>query len=125
MYIGSLLVGTVAAPLLLPWLPGRALAVKGWILGLVYTSAIVLVYGVSSVNGTGEPASSMVVSGPLSAGTLFLFLPAVSSFLAMNFTGTTTYTSLSGVKKEMKYAVPALIGSVIAGTVLNILRIFL
>jgi hypothetical protein len=125
MYIGSLLAGTVAAPLLLPWLPGRAFAVKGWILGLVYTAAIVLVYGLLSVNGTGEPASSMVVSGPLSAATLLLLLPAISAFFTMNFTGTTTYTSLSGVKKEMRYTVPAIIGSIAAGTVLNILRIFL
>jgi acetyl-CoA decarbonylase/synthase complex subunit gamma len=32
--------------------------------------------------------------------------PAVAAFLAMNFTGASTYTSLSGVKKEMKVAVP-------------------
>jgi len=33
-------------------------------------------------------------------------IPGVSAFLAMNFTGASTYTSLSGVKKEMRYAVP-------------------
>jgi acetyl-CoA decarbonylase/synthase complex subunit gamma len=31
---------------------------------------------------------------------------AISSFLAMNFTGASTYTSLSGVRKEMKFFVP-------------------
>ncbi len=36
-----------------------------------------------------------------SAGELLLF-PAISSYLSMNFTGSSTYTSPSGVNKEMK-----------------------
>jgi len=43
----------------------------------------------------------------------FLALPAVSAFYAMNFTGCTTYTSRSGVKKEMRLGIPA-IGSALA-----------
>jgi acetyl-CoA decarbonylase/synthase complex subunit gamma len=37
----------------------------------------------------------------------FLMIGGLSSFLAMNFTGSSTYTSLSGVQKEMKTALPA------------------
>ena len=33
-------------------------------------------------------------------------IPAIASFTLMNFTGSTTYTSLSGVKREMRRAVP-------------------
>ncbi len=40
----------------------------------------------------------------------FLISGAVSSFLTMNFTGASTYTSLSGVKKEMRFFVPLQIG---------------
>ena len=47
-----------------------------------------------------------------------LLLPAISAFLAMGFTGSSTYTSLSGVLKEMRYAVPAIIVSASAGIVL-------
>ena len=36
----------------------------------------------------------------------FIIITAISSFLAMNFTGSSTYTSLSGVKKEIKTALP-------------------
>ena len=36
----------------------------------------------------------------------FLIVPALAAFLGMNFTGASTYTSLSGVRKEMKWAVP-------------------
>jgi hypothetical protein len=45
----------------------------------------------------------------------FLVIPSISAFLAMNFTGASTYTSLSGVKKEMKWAVPLEIGGVTVG----------
>ena len=36
----------------------------------------------------------------------FLLIPAIAAYLAMNFTGASTYTSLSGVRKEMRWAVP-------------------
>jgi hypothetical protein len=42
-------------------------------------------------------------------------IPTVSAYLAMNFTGASTYTSLSGVRKEMRWAVPVEIGAACAG----------
>jgi len=33
-----------------------------------------------------------------------LMIPAVSGFMGMNFTGSTTYTSLSGVRREVRVA---------------------
>jgi acetyl-CoA decarbonylase/synthase complex subunit gamma len=47
-----------------------------------------------------------------------LLMPAVGAFMAMNFTGATTYTSLSGVKKEMHFAVPAQIAAAVLGFML-------
>ncbi len=35
-----------------------------------------------------------------------LIIPALVSFTGMNFTGASTYTSLSGVVREMRVAVP-------------------
>ena len=46
---------------------------------------------------------------------LIFLVPAISAYLAMNFTGASTYTSLSGVKKEMKWAVPMEISAGIIG----------
>jgi len=40
---------------------------------------------------------------------LLFLLPAVSGVLALNYTGSTTFTSPSGVRRELKVAVPALI----------------
>lgn len=89
--------GAVITPLLLPWLPGRSFSFKGFSVGLVVTVVLFL------FKFTG--------SGLEKVAWIFL-IPVVSSFLAMNFTGASTYTSLSGVQKEMRLAVPL---QVIAG----------
>jgi len=44
-----------------------------------------------------------------------LFFAALSAYFAMNFTGASTYTSLSGVKKEMRWAVPMQISAAALG----------
>jgi acetyl-CoA decarbonylase/synthase complex subunit gamma len=56
---------------------------------------------------------------------LFLALPAVSAFHTLNFTGCSTYTSRSGVKKEMRIALPAMGGALIASAVLLLAGRFL
>ena len=45
------------------------------------------------------------------AAAYLLLVPALSAFLAMNFTGSSTFTSLSGVVAEMKVAVPVMIAA--------------
>jgi hypothetical protein len=47
-----------------------------------------------------------------------LLVPTLSSFMAMNFTGSTNYTLLSGVRREMRTAVPIQAASGVAGLVL-------
>lgn len=93
-FLGAVAAGTVATPLLLPWLPGASFAVKGAICGMAWGFAWLVL-------GGGE------LGGPATAGTL-LALAAVSSFYALNFTGSTPFTSRSGVKKEMRIALPAM-----------------
>ena len=88
--------GAVLTPLLLPWLPGRAFSLKGLSMGLVAAVLLIRAWGGDAGSGPG-----------LLLGMAWLLLmPAVSAFLAMNFTGASTYTSLSGVKREMKWALP-------------------
>jgi acetyl-CoA decarbonylase/synthase complex subunit gamma len=96
MLLISLLCGGLLVPFLLPWLPGRAFAVKGAVTGAVIICGIALA-GWMPIGGTGDK---------LDAAVWFLTLPAISSFAAMNYTGASTFTSLSGVLKEMRYAVP-------------------
>jgi len=58
------------------------------------------------------------VFGWLKAVAYFLLLPALSGFLTMNFTGSSTYTSLSGVDREMKFAVPAQLAAAVGAILL-------
>ena len=51
----------------------------------------------------------------LSAAAWILMIPAVASFVAMNFTGASTYTSLSGVRREMRVALPVQIACAVVG----------
>lgn len=88
--------GTVLAPLLLPWLPGRAFCVKGAWLGLLVAASALAVCKIPS---TATPDFAL-------AGSYLLMSVATCSFLAMNFTGASTYTSLSGVEREIKLAIP-------------------
>ena len=106
-YLGAALTGIVLGPLLLPWLPGTSFSVKGAVVGLLWSGAW---YGLA-----GGSAWSLPVA--LAA---FLAFPAVSAFFTFNFTGCTTYTSRSGVKKEMRVAIPAM-GSALAASLLLIL----
>ena len=48
---------------------------------------------------------------------LALLTVATSSFLAMNFTGATPFTSPSGVEKEMRRAIPAQIMTMAIGMI--------
>ena len=52
---------------------------------------------------------------------VLLFFITVASFLALNFTGCTPITNLSGVKKEMRLAVPAYVAACAAATVFIVL----
>jgi hypothetical protein len=109
-YLGALLAGAFATPLLLPWLPTRSFAIKGAFAGLVWALAW------HALNGEDVSASATAAS--------FLLLPAVASFLALNFTGSTPFTSRSGVKKEMRLALPVMAAALLLGTALWVMGRF-
>ncbi len=107
-YLGAIVTGSIIVPALLPWIPGRAFSWKGWLLGLIWATGVNISQGLLFSDGVKAAAN-------------FLLLPALAAFLAMNFTGSSTYTSLSGVVKEMKIAVPAIILSAVLGIFLSII----
>jgi acetyl-CoA decarbonylase/synthase complex subunit gamma len=84
--------GIVFTPLLLPYIPTRNFSFKGLILGAIVSMLLFLNH---SLDG-----------GLMVNFAEIFFISSFSSFLAMNFTGASTYTSLAGVKKEMKIAIP-------------------
>ena len=98
----GILAGAVVTPVLLPWLPGRAFSVKGGLAGGVLAACAVMWR-----RGALEAPAALA---------LLLAMAAVSSFVAMNFTGATPFTSPSGVEKEMRRALPVQAGlTVLAG----------
>lgn len=108
-FFGAVLTGCVITPILLPWIPGRAFAFKGALLGLIWTASIIMLSG-------GLPQI-----GILRALSFILLLPSVSAYTAMNFTGSSTYTSPSGVNKEMQIAIPVMLLASIPGIILLII----
>jgi hypothetical protein len=88
----SLLGGGLITPALLPWLPGRALSAKGATVGAALAAGSV----VALRPRLSGPAAVSVLAG----------VPAATSYVAMNFTGSTPYTSPSGVQREMRRALP-------------------
>ena len=100
--------GCVLPPALLPWLPGRAFAAKGAVVGFVLAGAT-LFLGLA-------PHSATLTGVELAAW--MLLVPATTAFIAMNFTGASTYTSLSGVRREMRFAVPAQVAATVIGLIL-------
>ncbi len=106
---GSILIGALFTPLLLPWIPGRSFAWKGWLLGGLFV-------GLTSYFLSGGLWYPVVM--------YLLIFPPVASYLALNFTGSSTFTSLSGVVQEMKISLPLMIISVIGGLALKIYSLF-
>jgi acetyl-CoA decarbonylase/synthase complex subunit gamma len=104
-WLGACLAGIVVGPLLLPWLPGRSFAIKGIFAGLIWILFYYLLAGGTAWNIWLTAAH-------------FLALPAVSAFYTLNFTGCSTYTSRSGVRKEMGIALPAIGGALLVSLLL-------
>ena len=108
----AIFVGTTAVPLLLPWIPTRQFWLKGLLLGSL---------GAFLFMGTLVPETFNL----LEKGAMVLWTISVSSFLSMNFTGSTPYTSLSGVAKEMRAGLAVQIGAAILAFVLWFIGVFI
>lgn len=103
----AVLTGCLFVPLLLPFIPFRAFAAKGLLAGIVLDVILILLKG----------NIIMLRSNLLLLIAYCIIIPSVTALLSLNFTGSTTYTSFSGVKKETKLTLPiAKAASVIAVT---------
>lgn len=102
---GGYIAGIVFATLFLPWIPFRSFALKGAFWGLVFAILVNRFFAVQA----------------LEAISMGLVNISIASFMTLNFTGSSTYTSLSGVQKEMKWAIPFQIGFIAVGSILFII----
>ena len=110
-YTAGIISGAVIVPAILKWLPGKAFSVKGAIAGIA--AAFVVITILKSVANAWELTA------------LFLCTIAVSSYLGMNFTGSTPFTSPTGVEKEMRKAIPVQALAGLASVVLWVAAAFI
>lgn len=99
----GVVMGTVVVPLLLPWIPFRSFYLKGGLAGVACSIAALALLETASM-------SERIA--------LFLLLTSASSYTAMNFTGSTPFTSPSGVEREMQRGIPAQLTMIVISVVL-------
>jgi hypothetical protein len=102
--IGAVLMGTLVFPALLPYLPFRAFALKGTVLGAVWAIVSALAFGAT-------------LSG---AAALLLLIAPIVAYLAMAFTGSSTFTCQPGAVLEVKRGVIPMISSLVLGIGLEV-----
>lgn len=107
VYISAIISGCVMTPLLLPFIPGPAFSWKGWLTGCIW---FLLFTYLTKQNVELHYSLLRSIS-------YFLLITGISAYYAMNFTGSSTYTSLSGVQKEMKIALPLIVISISFGII--------
>ncbi len=110
--ITAALAGTVLFPALLPYIPTKDFSTKGLILGVIVAIPFSLTYATSP----GLPLWASVTGSLIP----LLIIPAVVAFLGLNFTGSTTFTSRTGVRKEIFRYVPLMTGMTAIGVVAGI-----
>jgi hypothetical protein len=103
--------GIVITPMLLPFIPGRHFSLKGFFSGTLVFLVLLLI--------------KLSNDNALEIFSWFFIITTIASFMAMNWTGSSTYTSLSGVKKEMKIFIPLQIGFAVTGIVLQVIGKFI
>ncbi len=113
MLLGSLIMGTIGFPLLLPFLPGKFFSVKGCFLSGLWTVGVLVM------------ARETIGSYPLVALSSALVGCAVSSYLAMNYTGASTFTCQRGTEREVSLSLPVMAISAGAGLIIAIARCIL
>jgi hypothetical protein len=109
----AILAGVVLFPILLPWIPTRDFSSKGFILG----GLVVLPFALRTFLRNPDAAWWLRLGTAL---TFLLSLPPVTAFITLNFTGSTTFTSRTGVRREMFRYIPVMAWMFGTGVVLTL-----
>jgi uncharacterized membrane protein len=110
--------GIILFPILLPWLPTHNFSTKGFLLG----SLVAIPFALSAFLYHPEWTWYRQAGQALE---FMLAMPAVTAFIALNFTGSSTFTSRTGVRREMFASIPAMAWTFGIGILLAILFVFI
>jgi len=107
--VGGVLVAVFGFPALLPYLPFKAFALKGTVLGLSWGVGLAAASGASAVSGAG----------------VVLLVTPIMAYIAMNFTGSSTFTSQPGAAREVRRGIVPMAASLVLGIGLSVVtRVF-
>ncbi len=107
--LAAVFAGTALFPALLPYIPVKDFSAKGLILGLIV--AIPFAYFALTKTGPMWPNA-------LAALGYLLAMPPVTAYLALNFTGASTFTSRTGVRKEIYRYIPPMAVMFVVGVLI-------
>jgi hypothetical protein len=110
--ISAVIAGTVLFPILLPFIPTKDFSTKGLLLGGI----VAIPFAAAFASGTTLPGWAALVA----AVTPLLLMPPVTAYLALNFTGSTTFTSRTGVRTEIFRYIPVMAFMAVSGIILGI-----
>ena len=109
MAVTIMLGGTTLFPILMPYIPVKDFSAKGVVLGLILS----LPFAYYALIGSGDRWMNA-----LSALGYVLVMMAGTGYLALNFTGSSTFTSRTGVRKEIYRYIPPMAGLFTAGVLI-------
>lgn len=109
-YLTAFIIGVVLVPLLLPIIPFRSFSLKGVVIGIIWSVVNIYLTDVLPLDSSGI---LLIGNG--------ILLTSIITILSLNFTGSSTYTSFSGVTKETLWTYPFVILGSIIGIVLIII----
>jgi uncharacterized membrane protein len=95
--------GLVLFPILLPWIPTADFSTKGFLMG----GLMAVPFALDSLDGITDETLWLRYGWALA---YMLVIPSISAFLALNFTGSSTFTSVIGVKREIFTYMPTIAG---------------
>ena len=101
LLLGTIPVGTIIFPALLPWLPSRAFSVKAAVLGATWALFCALLFHMPFMTAVG----GLLIATP------------VVAFLGMNFTGASTFTCQPGALLEVDRSFWPMVSSFVMGLV--------
>ncbi len=112
------LTGVALFPIFLPWLPTHNFSTKGFILGVLAAIPFALTVFFRHPGWSWWRQIGQVLE-------FLLVMPAVTAFLALNFTGSTPFTSRSGVKLEISTFIPVIAWTCGIGLLLGVAVLFI
>ena len=116
--LAAVFAGIVLFPIFLPWLPTHNFSTKGFILG----GLMALPFAASAFLRNPDWTWYRQLGQALE---FLLAMPAVTAFISLNFTGSSTFTSRTGVRKEIFAYVPAMAWTFGIGILLGIVLVFI